>query len=94
MKIRIPSLHLELELIQSGCENLKQECRFILDGTYPQETSAAECAQDIATILYNISTFDKKLSDLSDWAEILLNNLQISAMKICYLFLKQVFVHL
>lgn len=70
-KVHIPSLHLDLELIQSGCKTLKQECRFILHGTYPQDAVAPECAKDLATILYNISTFDTKLSEFSDWAEML-----------------------
>ena len=70
-KVHIPSLHLDFELIQSGCDQLKQECRFLLNGTYPQDASAAECAKDIANILYSISTFDTSLSDFSSWAEML-----------------------
>jgi hypothetical protein len=69
-RISIPKMNMDIELFQSGCDDLEQEFRFILYEAYPLNTPPDVCAMHIAGILYILSQESpQKLGLFQQWAE-------------------------
>ena len=69
-RIAVPKMNMDIELYQSGCDDIQQEFRFLLYEAYPLNTPPDVCAMHIAGILYILSQESpQKLGLLQQWAE-------------------------
>jgi hypothetical protein len=68
-KVAIPSMNMNIELYQSGCDQIEQEYRILLQEPYELNTPAEVCALHIANILHMISEkAPQQLGALQQWA--------------------------
>ncbi|MDC0231177.1 hypothetical protein OAK19_04360 [Aureispira] len=74
-RITVPKMNMDIELFQSGCDDIQQEFRFLLHEAYPLNTPPDVCAMHIAGILYILSQeAPQKLGLLQQWAEAIKSN--------------------
>ncbi|MCH2021361.1 MAG: hypothetical protein MK207_02675 [Saprospiraceae bacterium] len=73
--ISIPKMNMDIQLYQSGCDDIQQEFRFLLHEAYPLNTPPDVCAMHIAGIFYMLSQeAPQQLGLLQQWAETLKAN--------------------
>lgn len=73
-KVYLPFYNMNVELYQSGCNQLRQEFRFIIQEKYSINTPPNVCSMHIAGIFYSLSErYPAKLSLLGEWAQAIKN---------------------
>lgn len=68
-RIEVPSMGMEVELYQSGCNKLEQEFRFHIHEALPLNIPAQECSMLAAIIFEELSKLSPNLIPLAQWAE-------------------------
>ncbi|MGH1339313.1 MAG: hypothetical protein ACRBFS_24555 [Aureispira sp.] len=80
-KITVPEMNMSIELYQSGCDEIEQEFRILLQEAYELNTPATVCALHLSNILMILSEKEpQKLGALQQWSEAI----RIDAERIAY----------